>query len=414
MKSVKNIATYITSRLTDYKKSKSTSLYIRISFYSVALSMLVMIFSAFLISGFKSELEHKMSTLYGDLVITESGDIDNTFSQKPLFYFAADSLEMLRKEETVSSVRPYLIDFVMLRSGRLPQGVMVRSAEFDKQSVEQEFMIEGRLPQPIPSDTMSYEIVVSKNIAEQIESSIGKKIVGYFSTPEGDIAIRRLKVVGIYNSSIYEHDDAMIWADLSLLRNLRQIPSEYYHAVSLGLKDPQAAEEAKQSIWLKYLRNPLKIESISQRFGYITDWIELQKTTEYIILSIMFSIALINMISCLLILILDRLPMIGSLKAVGARDSLLQRVFLQLAQRIILRGIFWGNLLALVLAFIQKRYKIITLPEKYYLLKYVPIEFDWSQFASINIGFFALLSLALIIPTLIIRRLKPIQILRYK
>ncbi len=414
MKVNNTIAHFISSRLSDYKKSKITSLFIRISFYSVALSMMVMVLSTFLISGFKHELEHKMSVLYGDLVITESSDINNTFSQKPLFYFSSDSLQLLREESDIDYATPYLLDFVMIRSGSIPQGVMVRSADYSDDSPEKEFLIDGRLPRRLSEDTMTYEVVLSNNITKRLGSGIGNTLVSYFSTSDQDILVRKLKVVGVYNSSVYEHDDAVIWSDISLQNDIRDIHPDYYHAISIILNNPKNVEIDKRNIWQKYLHNPLKLENISERFGYITDWIQLQQTNEYIILAIMFMIALINMISCVLILILDRLPMIGSLKAIGASNHLLQRVFLQLAQRIILRGILWGNILAIAIAFLQKKFKLFTLPEEFYLIQYVPIHYDWGRWVIINLAFFVLLSIALIIPTLIINRLKPIQILRYK
>ncbi len=400
--------------MTDYKNSKITSLFIRISFYSVALSMMVMIFSSFLISGFQAELDHRMAILYGDLVISESSDLQNEFSQKTAFAFDSDTLAMLQSEKSLRSAEPYLIDFTMLKKGETPSGVVVKGFSFGEDAAEHEFITEGTLPTRLEGDSLRYEIALSRNIAKRLQAKIGDELIAYFSSDAENIKIKKLIITGIYNSSVYEHDDAMIWADISLIQDIRSIPPDYYHAISLMLRDADDYTEVREDLWNRYLRNPLQIESISDRFGYITDWIELQKTNEYIILIIMFVIALINMISCILILILDRLPMIGSLKAIGTSDATLQQVFLNLSRKIILRGILWGNIVALVLAYLQYRFHIIKLPEEYYLIGYVPIAFDWSRFLLINVSFFILLSIALIIPTMIIRRLKPVQILKYK
>ncbi len=414
MRKKNTISRFISQRMTDYRKSKITALFIRLSFFSVVLSVMIMVFSTFLISGFKKELEHRMAVLYGDLVITESSDLQNEFSEKPNFAFSTDTLHKLGSEEYIAHIEPYMVDFTMLKKGKTPLGVMVKAADFEQNAAEKEFLVQGRLPKEIINDSILYEVTLSKNIAEKIQAHVGEQIIAYFSSDQQNIKIKKLKIVGLYNSSVYEHDDAMIWTDLSLIQSIRGIPPEHYHAIGLILKEPENYAEIRSDIWTKYLHNPLMLESINDRFGYITDWIKLQKTNEYIILIIMFVIALINMISCILILILDRLPMIGSLKAIGASDATLQRVFLNLAQKIILRGILWGNIIAILLAFLQQKYHLMKLPEQYYLIPYVPISFDWTRFVVINLSFFVLLSIALIVPTLIIRRMRAVQIMKYK
>lgn len=410
----KNLSNYITSRLSDYKKSRITSLFIRISFFSVVISVTVMISSSFLISGFQKELKHRMSVLYGDVVVTESDDLSNPFSQKPLFHFDADTLDMMRKDDELSQVQPYLLNFSMLKNKQAPVGVLFKAARFDSNSAEKEFLIAGRLPRAYRADSLTYEVTISKNIQNQLHTEIGDKILVYYSTANQDILIRKMLVVGIYNSSVYEHDDAVAWSDISYIRDISDIKDNYYHAIGMMARNPKKIEEIREHIWDQYLYNPLKIQTVTERFGYIADWLKLQSTNEYIILVIMFFIALINMISCILILILDRLPMIGTLKALGTKDSSIQNIFLQLSRKIILRGILWGNITAIVLCYIQMKWQIIKLDEEFYMISYVPISFDWQRLIVINVCFFILLSIALIIPTLIIRRMRPVQILKFK
>ncbi len=409
-----NVARFITKRLSDYKKSPITALFIRIAFFSVVLSVLVMILSSFLITGFKSEIENKMSLLFGDLEISIGVNNTSNFGQKEYFKMPDNRLDSISKEPGIKAVEALSISPAMIKKDAAPLGVLFLCRKDYLSKPKENLLVEGRMPQTHKENNI-YEVTISKNIAAKLDAKLGNELICYAnSSAQEKILTRKIKVVGIYNSSIYENDDAVVWLNMDYAREVTGIAEDEYNKVELILEDREKAKEISNNIWDKYLSNPLNISSLPDRYGYITDWLELQKTNERIILIIMFFIALISMISCVLILILDKLSLIGTLKSLGAQNRTIQQVFLILSQKIILRGLLWGNIIALLITFLQRRFHFMRLPEKYYMLNFVPLDFDIAKLVTINLNFFLFISIALLIPTLIIRRMSAVEILRYK
>ncbi len=409
-----NVARYISRRLSDYKRSPITALFIRIAFFSVVLSAMVMILTSFLITGFRAEIENKMSLLYGDLEISISVNNSGNFAQKESFHFPTSRLDSMLRDPEILSIDAQYISPAMIKKEGAPLGVLFLCNKQHGPSAREALLSSGRMPEYL-GEVNEYEVVLSQNIAKKIDAQLHDQILCYAnSVAKEKILTRKLKVVGIYKSSIYENDDAVVWLGMDYAQQALGIEKENYNKIALHLKDLRQAQSISDQIWDQYLQNPLQLSSISDRYGYITDWLELQKTNERIILIIMFFIALVSMISCVLILILDKLDLIGTLKSLGAPNKTIQQVFLFLSQKIILRGLVWGNVLALLITLLQKKFHFLQLPEKYYMLSFVPLDFDWPKLILINLLFFLFISLALLIPTLIIRRMSAVEILRYK
>ena len=225
---------------------------------------------------------------------------------------------------------------------------------------------------------------------------------------------RKLKVCGIFHTGLEEYDKQYALVDIQLLRELNQWKANEVAGYEVRLKNMDRMDAFKDSIYYKYVDQSVNAQTMKEINRNIFEWLDLQKINEYLILGFMVLVAMLNMITALIILILDRTNMIGILKSLGANNKSITKVFIYNAAYIILNGLFWGNILGLGICLIQDYTGFIKLNEENYYLSVAPVYFNIWAIGLINIGTLLICTVILLLPTRLISRISPMKAIRFE
>ena len=387
-----------------------------------------------MITGFKREIPNKIFGFWGHIHITDT-NINRDFELRPISVSAPYYAELKKikavqyqipakmwgreiagkyEEATsfggVQHVQPFIIMPGLVESGKDFQTILFKGIDeqFDWGRMNR-FMISGK--QNL-EDMGEDEIVISKIIADKLQIKVGKEVIVSFVKNKNKVR-RKLKVVGIFNTGLEEYDKRFVLGNMNQLRALLEWNENQVAGIEVFLDDIRDSEIITNYIYNSILPSNLYAETIQQKFPSIFEWLKLQDINEKVILQLMGIVAVINMMTVLLILILERTHMVGILKSLGSTNWQVQKIFLYQASVIILFGQLLGNVIGLGLAFLQKTYKFIKLDEENYYLDTAPIYLDWQTVLWINFGAFIFILLFLVLPTFIINRIKPISALRF-
>lgn len=273
-----------------------------------------------------------------------------------------------------------------------------------------ENMVEGRFIH-MPDSGYAGEVVISRVIADKINSAVGDDIiVHFFLNPP---RFRKLKISGIYETNLSEYyDSRIIIGDLRLVQRLNNSADSVAGGLKIYLKDPLKADEALAFIGER-MDYDLYIEKTSETYRQIFEWLGLINRQVLILLGIILTVVGVNMVSVILILVMERTQMIGMLKALGARDKQIRSVFIYSGIGLIIRGLLFGNLFGLGLCFLQDKFKLIKLNPHDYYMSYVPIDWNWDVVLILNVLVFGVITLVLLLPAAITSRINPIDAIRF-
>jgi lipoprotein-releasing system permease protein len=224
--------------------------------------------------------------------------------------------------------------------------------------------------------------------------------------------LRVFKVVGIYNSGIQEFDASYIIGDIRHVQRINKWQPDQVGAFEVFVDDFTQIKTKGEEVY-EQTNSTLDTQTIAEKYYYIFEWLQLFDFNIIVILIVMIAVATINMVVALLVLILERTQMIGILKALGANNWMIRKVFLYNAFYLMTRGLFWGNLIGIGLLLIQKYFGIIQLnPENYYVNE-APVYLNWMYIVALNIGTIAICLLVLLIPSYIITKISPVKAIRF-
>lgn len=410
---------------------------IRIAIAAIAVSMVVMILTTAIIAGFKKEITQKIFGFWGHIHITDS-NINRNFELKPIskdleyFQLIKDIQQVDYQKEAkvlgytledqyvdkvtnggVQGVYPFIIMPGILKTKTLFHGALLKGVGSDYNwTALEKFIVEGKKIEYL-KDSSSAQILISKNIADKMFIKVGDKVQMSFIWNKEQIK-RRFEVCGIYNTGLEEYDKRFGIVDIQKLQEVLQWPTTDVQGMEVVLDDVADMDVIGEYIYYEILPQEYYAETIRSKFPSIFEWLGLQDVNEKTILGLMALVAIINMITALLILILERTEMIGILKSCGMNNWSVRKIFLYNAGYIILYGLGIGNIIGLTLAFLQKQFAWIKLDEANYYLHTAPIYIDWSVVLIINLVTFVLTLLFLIIPTMLVTRITPVRALRFQ
>ncbi len=431
-----NVSHFIAKRISFSGHKSFTGIIVRIAILAIALSLAVMIISSAIITGFKNEISDKVIAFWGDIHINDAG-INRTFEQLPISDYreiakemeAIQGLQYLedrsifgiplsflpQKYKTtggVSSAQGTVMVPGLIRTRKYFNGIILKGIgdDFDWERMKR-FIVEGTILNL--ADTISDGILLSRAVAEKLEITVGENVIVSFIKDKNHIR-RRFTIQGIYNTGLEEYDSKLAIADIRKVREVIGWYDDQAGSIELVLDRSKDAELISDYIYYDLLPDHLYAMSIQQKFPNIFEWLKLQEINERIILGLMIIVGIINMLTVLFILILERSRMIGVLKALGAGNQLVRRVFLYNAGYMITFGLLIGNILGLGFCYLQKKYEIITLDEKSYYLSVAPVELDWIFLGVLNIATFLIILGVMIIPTVLIAYIHPVKVLRFE
>ncbi len=432
-----NFPLFIARKVVSRGEKRFSNLIIRISIAAIALSMVVMIMATAMIAGFKKEIRSKVFGFWGHIHIMHAS-INHTLEPVPIdknqsFYPHLDTIgslvyqdyaqlfgvsleQYIVEKETFGGVRhiqSFAIKPGIIKTKDQMEGIIVKGVDdrFEWSFMER-FLVDGQMPVYTDS-AMSEQVLISQQTADRLELKVGSKFIVHFVS-KGEQLRRRFEVRGIYRTGLDEYDKKFILADMRKVQQVLNWSPDQVGGFEIFLEDIRDLDVYKRYLLRNELDFSLYAETIREKDPSIFDWLELQNINEAVILILMFVVAIINTITALLILILERTNMIGILKALGSSNWKIQRIFLYYASIIVIMGLFWGNLIGLFLAFLQDQFKFIRLSEADYYLSYAPIHWNIWTIIGLNIGTLVITFLFLIIPSFLVTTISPIKAIRFK
>lgn len=410
---------FVAKRLFKFKGQQkgASKMAINIAIGGVAVGIAVMIISICVVLGFKQEIKNKLIGFGSHIQIQ---NYQSFISSESYPIAINDSLLRIVKS-TPNIARWERISYKsgILKTDELFKGVVLKGVgeDFDTTFLHKA-LVSGSIP-AFSEQKASNEIIISENIAKELRLKTGDKISAYFF--DQGIRARRFLIKGIYQTNLSELDNNMILTDLYTCNKLNGWNKNQYSSLNITLKDysllkPTAQKLAKRinvELGTDIYGASYSTMSIEDLYPQLFTWLDLLNTNVWVILILMTGVAGITMISGLLIIILERTGFIGTLKALGAKDRSIRRIFLFFSLFIVGKGLFWGNLLAFVLIFIQQSFGIITLDPQVYYVEQVPLSINWTYVLLVNLSTLLVSICVLVLPSLLISRVNPIKSIRF-
>jgi lipoprotein-releasing system permease protein len=398
-----NLPYFISKRISTQKAGTFSSTIQKVAVFSVGIGLAAMIIAFAIMMGFKNTIKNKIYSFSGHIQMTKYVN-SNSYNENPLKY--PDDLEL----NEIKNVLPFAFKAGLIQTDQEVEGVIFKGVGnvFDSISFKQ-YLKKGRFVN-FKEDGYTTEVVISTYEADKLNLSIGSEfIMHFFQEP---IRVRKLTVVGIYESGMEEFDRKILLGDIGLARRLNNWLPEYAGGYEIYLKDVDQLESVQQKLYDKYGYD-LYVQKTSNKFLQVFEWLSLIDNNVNILLFMVLFVASFNMISIILILILERTPMIGTLKALGATNALIRKIFVYNGMQMIVKGLIIGNLFGLGISLIQWQFKFITLDPSNYYMSFVPIEFNFWVVILLNILVLSLVSAILILPTLFVARVEPIKAIKF-
>jgi lipoprotein-releasing system permease protein len=403
-----NFPYFISKRIIKQNQSSFSAIISRIAVVSIAVSLAAMILAYFILGGFQDTIKKKVYDLNGHLEITKY-NFGNSMDQPPVST-NSEFNQLYKDLDYIDHVQDFAFKDGLLKTKEEVYGVRFKGMgrNFDSTRFKSN-MIEGELFR-FNDTTYSQEVVISKKISQKLRLDIGDKVtIGFV---EKRVRARPLQITGIYETGLEEFDKHIIIGDIGLVRRMNNWADTLVGGHEVFINDPDRMEELEEELFNLIDMN-LYVDKISDKHVALFDWLNLLSQNVVILLTIVLFVACVNMISIVLILIMERTNMVGVLQALGSTRKQIRRIFLYNGMLLIAKGLFWGNLVALLLAFLQDKFKLIPLdPENYYMY-FVPISWDFGILITLNIMTFLVVTLALGIPTIVVSRIRPIASIKF-
>ena len=393
-----NTAFEIAKRISFYKQKNYTRFIVRLSIAATAISVAAILLTFSIVNGFQTTISSKLYSFWGHIQISAVNGANLKDDPK--------IIEKIKRISNIQSASAFLNQTMVLAKDVEIEGLNAKGIA-DFTSIPN--LIQGRLIQS-NGQSPSKEIVLSKNIATKLKMVIGDQVSLYFFQ-NNQVQERKLTVVGLFHSGIEEYDLKNVFVDIQLLQQMIQVPAAVT-GYQINLKDLSKIAETQNEIQSILPENWVNSAS-ANLYPQLFDWIQVQNINRNITIIIMLLIAVVNLITCLFILLLERIPMIGSLNAMGATHAMIQKVFLYQASFIAWIGIGLGLLIGLGLSLLQLKFQWIQLDESAYLINTLPIQIQPLQVTSVVVGTAIICYLSFLLPTIWIKKISPAKAIRF-
>jgi lipoprotein-releasing system permease protein len=393
----------------DYKSSISAPI-INIAIAAIAIGMIMMIVSVATGIGLQQKIREKIAAFNGHIVISnfDSNQSEATLvpvSKQQAFYPRFKNIGEIQHVQAVATKAG------IIRTETAFEGVMFKGvgSDYNWKNIK-EYLIAGRLPGL--TKVMNQEVLISEFVASRMQLKLGDSFHTYFMKPEG-YNVRSFTVVGIFNSGFQEFDATYIIGDIRQIQRLNKWDANEVGAFEVFVKDFDAIENVGALVYQE-ISSTLDSKTIVEKYSYIFDWLKLFDINIIVILVVMILVATINMVVALLVLILERTQMIGILKALGADNRSVRKIFLYNAFYLVVKGLFWGNLIGVSMVLLQDYFGIITLNPANYYVNHAPVYVNVGYILILNLMTISICFLVLLLPSYIITRISPVKAIRYQ
>lgn len=363
--------------------------------------------------GLQQKIREKVSAFNGQVIIS---NYDNNQSEVTLSPISKkqDFYPKFTSVPEVSHIQAIASKAGIIRTETAFEGIIFKGvgADYDWNNIK-EYLVDGRLPDY--SKAINQEVLLSRFLADRLNLKVGDEFNTFFIKEDQNKLpnVRRFKIAGIFNSGFQDFDATYIIGDIRHIQRINKWAPNEVGAFEVFLKDFDNIKTTGDEIY-QQTSSTLDTKTIIEKYSYIFDWLQLFDFNIIVILAIMIIVATINMVVALLVLILERTQMIGILKALGANNWVIRKIFLYNALYLILRGLFWGNLIGISLLLIQQHFGVIQLnPENYYVNQ-APVYLNWGYVLLVNLLTVSVCFLVLLIPSYIITKISPVKAIRFE
>ncbi|KQB40781.1 ABC transporter permease [Flavobacterium aquidurense] len=410
-----NLEYFIARRLItakDYKSSISAPI-IKIAISAIAIGIIMMIVSVATGIGLQQKIRDKVSAFNGQIIIS---NYDNNNSEVTLTPISKkqDFYPNFKSVPDVSHIQAIASKAGIIRTENAFEGIVFKGVggDYDWNNIK-EYIVEGKVPDF--SKTLNEDVLISRLLADRLNLKVGDNFNTFFIKEEqGKMPnSRRFKIAGIFNSGFQQFDATYIIGDIRHIQRINKWSSDQVGAFEVFVKDFDNIKITGNQIY-EQTSSSLDTKTIIEKYSYIFDWLQLFDFNIVVILGVMILVATINMVVALLVLILERTQMIGILKAMGANNWTVRKIFLYNAFYLIIRGLFWGNLIGIAILLIQQQFGVVQLnPENYYVNQ-APVYLNWGYIALLNLMTVTVCFVVLLIPSYIITKISPVKAIRFE
>lgn len=405
-----NFASFIASRITFKSKRTFSKLIVRIAIIGIMLGLGVMILSLAVVRGFKNQIREKIRGFDGDIKIVKY-DLNASYENSP--FKLSDTLERkIKSNPLIAHIMPFATKPGIIKAHNEIEGVILKGVDSTYDwSFMKNNLVNGRVIDFADSLESKKEVMISVTTANRLKLKLGDNFLMYFV--QEPLRRRPCKVVGIFETSIEDIDKTYMVGDLALIKRLNDWAPDEIGGYELHVADfeklDQSAAFVDNTIPLK-----LRATTVAENYPNIFEWLSLLDVNAQVMLVLMLVVAVINMISALLIMILERTAMIGMFKAMGANNWNIQKVFLYNASFLIGVGLLLGNLFGLGLSLFQYKTHFFKLDAASYYMTFIPIQLKLADVVVLNIGTMVICLLVLIIPSMLVSKISPVKAIRFK
>ena len=395
-----------------YKSSVSAPI-IKIGIAAIAISIIVMLIAIATGIGLEHKIRDKAVAFNGHITISNFDSNASEAAQVPISK-NQDFYPEFTAVEGVSHVQAVANKFGIIRTNTDFEGLFLKGVGTDYDwRYFKEFLIEGRLP--TYTKKYSSEVLISKYLANRLKFAVGDSFQMYFmkSDPSQPPSIMKFTVVGIFNSGFEELDKTYVIGDINHVQRLYRWKKDQIGNFEVFIANYNDLDRLGDAV---YAQTPSTLDAmtVKQKYATIFEWIPIFTTNIYVIIGIMILVGAINMITALLVLILERTKMIGILKALGSSNWSIRKVFLYNASYLIGCGLFWGNLIGIGILLLQKQFEFIKLDPSVYYVTVAPVYLDWTYVVLLNLMTFILCVLMLLIPSFLISKIVPVKAIEFE
>ena len=383
---------------------------VRVALAGIIVGVMVMIVTICIVVGFKQTVTQKVAG-FGAHIQLVSFDNNNTFDLQPIE--VSDSLmQRLMMFPHVRQAAPFITKPGMLKTDSAFHGIVLKGTDYWDFFAQN--LVEGELPQA------PQQILISRQMANQMKLRTGDAVNAYFVDAE-DIRARRFTVSGLYETGFGNCDDLFILTPLETARRLQGWQLNTYSGVEILVDDLQNLNETADDIYFATVNrldekgfNVYYVETLIEQNPAIFAWLDLLDMNVVVIIILMLMVAGFNIVSGLVILILDGVQLIGTLKALGADNRFVQRIFLSQAALLIGKGVLWGNVLGLGLVALQYFFHWVPLDATTYFVDSVPVTFAWGWIIALNVLTVCVSMLILLLPSMIVTKISPAKVMHFE
>ncbi len=382
---------------------------VRIAIAGIALGLAVMIISMAIVTGFQNEITDKVVNFGSDIVITEYSNLNaiepQPVSKQQKFYPSLTQISGIRH------IQVFATKAGIIKTDEEIEGVVVKGvgSDFDW-SFFQKHLVKGEVFNTTDS-SRSKNILISENTANKMKLSVGDRMEVFFIHNEKQRA-RVFDVTGIYKTGLSEYDDKYVITDITHIQRLNGWSENEVAGFEVFVDDFDRLEEMGDIVYNE-IGMELYCMTVKELQPQMFDWLDLQDMNVRVIIILMLVVAGFNMISALLIMIIERVYMIGTLKSLGMNDGKIRNIFIYQALYLTIVGLFWGNLIGIALCLVQQQFGIITLDEASYYVKVVPINLQLGHILLLNLGTLFFCFLMLLVPSMVVARIQPLKAIRF-